>query len=696
MLVPGSPGESRLITAVGYSDPDLKMPPDDRLPADAVAALTEWVRRGAPWPESPDAQPTKNPLAVEWKNHWAAQPVRAQALPAVRDTQWSVSPIDRFILARLEDSGLAPSPPADRRTLLRRATFDLVGLPPTSEEIAAFEADTSPDAFAKVVERLLSSPHYGERWGRHWLDVARYADTKEYVRLKEERRLLFAFAYRDYVTRSLNEDLPFDQFVREQLAADLLPAGDDTHALAALGFLTLGRNFTGNPHDIVDDRIDVTTRGLLGLTVTCARCHDHKFDPIPTADYYSLYGIFASSEVPAVPPLIETPATDAASRPEWKQIAARESALHKYQQQAHGRLLHELRSNVAAYLTAALEGRRRFLVPLPAAPGEVRHFVAERWLDLLEDPVGSQSPALVAWRELSAIGPNDDFAARARAVLASLKKRDGSEPAAPRANPLVLAALDHEELTSMADVARVYGNLASDLYRRRRARTEPENLVVNGSFEDDGATANVSPSGWELAGSRFCVEAGEGTTDGGLAAVFGDGTTASQPPTAHSAAISQTVAVRPGASYRLSFEFAVFGSGAEAHAQTLGVGITGAQAPIERTLTSRGSAPADFQEATVDFVAAGPTATIRFSDQTTNGESGFADGVLDNIALIELPAAGAPPATEQVAIDDPAQRELLALLLEADSPTNVTWNDAVDFYLYESPVHDHIMGLRKR
>ncbi len=272
VLVPGSPGESRLITAIGYGDPDLKMPPDDRLPADAVAALTEWVRRGAPWPESPDAQPTdaQNAAAVAWKSHWAAQPVRTQALPAVHDSEWSVSPIDRFILARLEESGLAPSPPADRRTLLRRATFDLVGLPPTSEEIAAFEADTSPDAFAKVVERLLSSPHYGERWGRHWLDVARYADTKEYVRLKEERRLLFAFAYRDYVTRALNEDLPFDRFVREQLAADLLPAGDDPRPLAALGFLTLGRNFTGNPHDIVDDRIDVTTRGLLGLTVTCA------------------------------------------------------------------------------------------------------------------------------------------------------------------------------------------------------------------------------------------------------------------------------------------------------------------------------------------------------------------------------------------------------------------------------------------
>ena len=216
-----------------------------------------------------------------------------------------------------------------------------------------------------MIDRLLASPHYGERWGRHWLDVARYADTKEYVRLKEERRLLFAFTYRDYVTRAFNADLPYDQFVVEQLAADLLPAGDDRRSLAALGFLTLGRNFTGNPHDILDDRIDVTTRGLVGLTVTCARCHDHKFDPIPTADYYSLYGIFDSSEVPAVPPPIEPVPADPVLAAHQREVEAAESALRQYQEQAHARLLHEFRANSGAYLTAALEGRRRFLVPFP-------------------------------------------------------------------------------------------------------------------------------------------------------------------------------------------------------------------------------------------------------------------------------------------------------------------------------------------
>src|SRR5207253_6441825 len=188
---------------------------------------------------------------------------------------------------------------ADRRTLIRRATFDLTGLPPTPEEIDEFVNDASPGAYERLVDVLLSSPAYGERWGRHWLDVARYADSKGYV-FTEERRFPYAYTYRDYVIKSLNDDKPYDRFVTEQLAADRLPLGEDKHPLAAMGFLTLGRRFMNNIHDIIDDRIDVTTRGLMALTVTCARCHDHKFDPIPTRDYYSLYGVFASSVEPQV------------------------------------------------------------------------------------------------------------------------------------------------------------------------------------------------------------------------------------------------------------------------------------------------------------------------------------------------------------------------------------------------------------
>jgi hypothetical protein len=240
--------------------------------------------------------------------------------------------VDAFILARLEAKGLKPAPPADRRTLVRRVTFDLTGLPPTAQEVAAFEADASPDAFAKVVDRLLASPAYGERWGRHWLDVARYADTKGYV-FTEERRFPYAYTYRNYVIRAFNEDLPYDRFILEQLAADRMPHGEDSRPLAAMGFLTLGRRFLNNVHDIIDDRIDVVSRGLLGLTVACARCHDHKYDPIPQKDYYSLYGVFASSVEPKELPLVggpdRTPAYDAFE----KELHQRQEAVAKYQEE---------------------------------------------------------------------------------------------------------------------------------------------------------------------------------------------------------------------------------------------------------------------------------------------------------------------------------------------------------------------------
>ena len=202
---------------------------------------------------------------------------------------------------------MKPSPSAEKRTLIRRATFDLIGLPPTPEEVKAFVDDTSPDAFAKVIDRLLASPQYGERWGRYWLDTARYADTKGDVKKNQEAPFYpFAWTYRDYVIRAFNQDKPFNQFILEQIAADKLPMDKDRASLAALGFLTLGDHFNGNINDIINDRIDVVTKGTMGLTVSCARCHDHKFDPIPQKDYYSLRGIFASSVEPAEGPILGT------------------------------------------------------------------------------------------------------------------------------------------------------------------------------------------------------------------------------------------------------------------------------------------------------------------------------------------------------------------------------------------------------
>jgi mono/diheme cytochrome c family protein len=305
-VVPGNPDASLLVKAIRYTDPDFQMPPKDQPLAKADVVLIEtWVRMGAPIPKaSPLASASKLQAAA---NHWAFQPVKMPALPGAKNSRWIKTPVDAFILSKLQAKKLRPAPEADRRTLIRRVYYDLTGLPPPYGEVCAFVQDKSPDAYSRLVERLLDSPPYGERWGRYWLDIARYADTKGYLVSGQERRFPFSYTYRDYVVRAFNEDKPYDQFLLEQIAADKLVGPSGHQTLAALGFLTLGRGFLGNQNDIIDDRIDVVTRGAMALTVTCARCHDHKFDPISTRDYYALHGVFASSEEPAEEPLLGPP-----------------------------------------------------------------------------------------------------------------------------------------------------------------------------------------------------------------------------------------------------------------------------------------------------------------------------------------------------------------------------------------------------
>jgi mono/diheme cytochrome c family protein/cytochrome c553 len=316
VVVPGKPEESPLIEAIRYAG-DVQMPPKGKLKDEEIAALTEWVKLGAHWPES---RPGINPrsvattaatadtathsLTAKDRSFWSFQPARNPPPPLVQDGAWPVSPIDRFILARLEQDGLAPAPPADKATLIRRASFDLIGLPPAPEEIDAFIRDTAPGAFSRVVDRLLASPHYGERWGRYWLDVARYGEDQAHA--FQPRLYPNGFRYRDWLLRALNRDMPYDQFVIEQIAGDLLEGPGRIDRLAALGFFACGPVYYGDSkkHDQYADRIDTLTRGFLGLTVACARCHDHKYDPIPTTDYYALAGVFASTdyvEVPAAP-----------------------------------------------------------------------------------------------------------------------------------------------------------------------------------------------------------------------------------------------------------------------------------------------------------------------------------------------------------------------------------------------------------
>ena len=322
-IVPGDPEKSPLILAVRYGGA-VKMPPSHRLSPAETADLEAWVRMGAPWPKSAVAAKPIEPL-------WSLQPVAKPAVPKPKGAAWVRNPIDAFVLAKLEAKGLAPAPAADRRTLLRRATYDLTGLPPTVDETTAFLADKSPAAYEKVVDRLLASPRYGERWARKWLDVARYADTKGYV-FNEDRNYPNAYTYRRWVIQAFNDDLPYDRFVTAQLAADRMPEtqGDDKTALSAMGYLTLGRRFLNDTPSIVDDRIDVTMRGLQGFTVACARCHDHKFDPIPTQDYYSLYGVFDSSAeraIPISPKAVREPWEKANAKVEATEGAIRELVL---------------------------------------------------------------------------------------------------------------------------------------------------------------------------------------------------------------------------------------------------------------------------------------------------------------------------------------------------------------------------------
>ena len=297
-VVAGQPEKSLLIRAVRHQDDMLKMPPKRRLSDRQIAALTRWVQMGVPYPENSSIEGGET-----GRKFWAFQPQADPPLPAVKDVAWARTSLDRFVLAQLEANGLRPTPPADRRTLIRRATFDLTGLPPTSREIEAFLADASPDAFSRVVDRLLVSPAYGERWGRHWLDIARYADSNG---LDENVAHGNAWRYRDYVVAAFNRDKPYDQFLLEQLAGDLLPSGPDSavrhERLIATGFLSLGPKVLAEVDekkmemDIVDEQIDTVGRSLLGLTLGCARCHDHKFDPITTEDYYALAGIFKSTK----------------------------------------------------------------------------------------------------------------------------------------------------------------------------------------------------------------------------------------------------------------------------------------------------------------------------------------------------------------------------------------------------------------
>ena len=297
----GDPDNSRLLQVLAWNEDDVQMPPDGKLSDAEFEAVHLWVQQGAVWPAHVDLEAAATQQANAWQTHWAFQPLE----PSIQPEEDLSALIDRRIAEKLASVGLERSPRADIRVVVRRLSVALIGLPPEMSDLVAADraaiAGDSDSWLSDYVNRLLASPHFGERWARHWMDVARYADTRGYV-FQSDREYPDAWQYRDWLIRSFNEDMPYDEFLKRQLAADQLPGSDDPSQLAAMGYLTLGRRFLNNIHDIIDDRIDVVSRGMQGLTVSCARCHDHKYDPIPTADYYALYGVFASSEEPGDAP----------------------------------------------------------------------------------------------------------------------------------------------------------------------------------------------------------------------------------------------------------------------------------------------------------------------------------------------------------------------------------------------------------
>lgn len=295
-VVPGDLEASVLLEAIRYES--VEMPPKEQLPESVIADFAKWIKMGAPDPREGPSLIKREINFSEAKQHWAFQPIKQPGLPKLGNPHWPRGQVDQFVLEKLEAKGLAPVADADRLTLVRRLYYDLIGLPPTPDQLEAAVEDDSPNAIEKLVDELLDSPQFGERWGRHWLDVARYAESNG-----RERNIVYpnAWRFRDYVIASFNADKPFDQFIHEQVAGDLLEDATDEQ-LVATGFLAIGPKLLneGNRNaflmDMVDEQIDITTRAFMGLTVSCARCHDHKFDPIPTAEYYSMAGIFRSTQ----------------------------------------------------------------------------------------------------------------------------------------------------------------------------------------------------------------------------------------------------------------------------------------------------------------------------------------------------------------------------------------------------------------
>jgi hypothetical protein len=479
-LVPGNLEKSTLIRAVRHVDDALKMPPREKLSAADIAVLEKWVAMGAPDPRESGVAitPAKKGIDVEaGRKHWSYQPIQAPAVPVLAHPSPLSNDIDAFIQARLQKEGLHASPRADARILIRRLYFDLLGIPPTFEEVEAFATNRDPQAYMRLVDELLARPEYGQRWGRHWLDVARYADTIEQS-VDGERRIPFAHTYRDYVVDALNADTPFNRMILEQLAADRIPGGD----LRALGFLTVGRQFRSNadgPMLVIDDRIDVVGRGFMGMTLACARCHDHKFDPVPTADYYSIAGILGSVEEPIdLPQVGHGNTNEAVTKPylEKRQQLLRDWEAHVDKcfasSNAHFRTM---ATEYLRYIVRSSSNHRTTegYIPLDTPSGLLFYQAPPRWEALLEKSKASGEPFFKLWHQCMAL-PREGFAEKVRDVLANLR----STPTGY--HPWIVRGFTDASPKDMLAVADIYGRVIQEALKSEAPEAKGITTLIYG------------------------------------------------------------------------------------------------------------------------------------------------------------------------------------------------------------------------
>lgn len=494
--IAGDPGASRLIHAVMGTQKMEQMPPDEPLDETEIGLLRRWIKMGLPW--TAEDQPTpalgdQDAIGAASLHHWAFQPVTPPSPPAIQAdtlskdidaTAWQQNPIDAFVLGELAAAKLSPNARADRATLLRRLSFDLIGLPPTFEQAQDFAEDPRQDSVVieEVVDRLLASQQHGERWARYWLDLARYADTRDW-QAQAELRYPYAYTYRDYVINSLNADKPYDRFIEEQIAADFYYQQSDAPELAALGFLTVGPKFRNNRLEQIADKIDVVGRGLMGITVSCARCHDHKYDPIPIEDYYSLYGVFASCSTPDSFPTIQGGVSDGDALEDFqKKIAEKQREMDRYRVKLRREAIADLRRRLPTYLDA-------FVVMGIEKKKEIRGIKSQfKILEIAMTPLNKQlldrlkrvddaaDPVLGPWHQGLTLTKKQFEGQRARL----LKKWQSDS----LINPVIAKALADAKPSTQAELVQVYASVFKEVIQQWKNEATKENNTAQIAFAD--------------------------------------------------------------------------------------------------------------------------------------------------------------------------------------------------------------------